>query len=145
MAHVSLVIHTDGGSRGNPGPAACGFVVHSESGELIHEGSQYMGESTNNMAEYQGVIVALEWLIANRGRLFAPHLLVSLTFYLDSLLVVNQIMGRYKVREPRFLPLLATIHQLTVAGNFAVTYQAVPREQNRHADRLVNQALDASV
>jgi ribonuclease HI len=139
----SLTIHTDGGARGNPGPAAAGYVIRAASGTLIHQSGKYLGHTTNNMAEYQGVIDALEWLSAHQNLLEGnpPHL----DFYLDSALVVNQIVGRFKVREPRFIPLLSRIHALLLDLGNHYRFTAIPREQNKAADALVNQALDAHI
>jgi ribonuclease H / adenosylcobalamin/alpha-ribazole phosphatase len=142
MAAPQFIVHSDGGARGNPGPAACGFVVTSETGTLLHEASRYLGETTNNMAEYQGVVEALAWLESSTAKDLGVIPGASISFYLDSTLVVNQILGKFKVKEPRFLPLLARIHQLITSSNFSTSFHAIPRAQNRHADRLVNQALD---
>jgi ribonuclease HI len=136
-----FIIHTDGGARGNPGPAASAYVIKNTSGAIIHESGNYIGHTTNNMAEYQGVVDALEWLCSNRDQLgnSPPHL----EFYLDSALVVNQIKGLFKVKEPRFIPLLERIHALLRQLGGPHHFTAIPRAQNQAADALVNQALDA--
>jgi ribonuclease HI len=131
-----LVIHTDGGSRGNPGPAAIGVVIEVEKdgqSEVIEEIAERIGVASNNVAEYRAIIRALE----EAGQLGAS----SLTFLLDSQLVVEQLNGNYKVKHPDMKPLYARVKALA-AGFPLVTFQHVRREQNQEADRLVNAALD---
>jgi len=91
MVDNSLIIHTDGGSRGNPGPAACAFDVEQNGKEIFHQ-SKFLGTATNNFAEYSGVINALDWLMNN-------NIYPQVNFYLDSELVVRQINGIYKVKD----------------------------------------------
>lgn len=129
-----IEVYTDGGSRGNPGPSACAFVV-LENGVVIHEGSAFLGEGTNNMAEYQGLINALLWLSANKKQK------ESVIIYMDSELVVRQVKGIYKVKHP----VMKVKHQEAVGllRQFSdVVFQNVPRLQNAHPDRLVNEELD---
>lgn len=128
-------IFTDGGARGNPGPAASAFVVYSPSKQVIYQSGHYLGVTTNNMAEYQGVLDALIWLVANYSA-------CELNFFLDSTLVANQLSGRFRVKEARFLPLIQQIFDLVKQGHFSVTYTTIPRIQNQAADLLVNQTLD---
>jgi probable phosphoglycerate mutase len=132
----NLVIHTDGGARGNPGPAAIGVVLEVErdgARETIGEVAETIGVASNNVAEYRAIIRALE----AAERLGAS----SVTCLLDSLLVVEQLNGRYRVKSEDMKPLHARVREL--AGHFAlVTFQHVRREQNQEADRLVNLALD---
>ena len=132
-----LVIFADGGARGNPGPAAIGFVIKDSTGKIIHRQGKYIGETTNNVAEYQAVIEALGWLAANYK---SP--ITKLQFFLDSKLVVNQLNGLFKVKEIKMRNLVIKVRQLEreIGGN--VSYQAIPREKNSLADGLVNQALD---
>jgi ribonuclease HI len=131
-----LVLHTDGGSRGNPGPAAIGVVVEVEGDgerEVVREVAEKIGVATNNVAEYCAIIRGLEEAKALGAE--------SVTCLLDSLLVVEQLNGRYKVRHPDMVPLHRRVRDLM--RDFAlVTFAHVPREQNREADRLVNAALD---
>ncbi len=134
-----LVIFTDGGARGNPGPAATGFVIKDSTGKIIHRQGKYIGRTTNNVAEYQAVIEALGWLAAH------PRLpITKLQFFLDSKLVVNQLNGLFKVKEIKMRNLVVKVRQLEreIGGN--VSYQAIPREKNSLADSLVNQTLDKS-
>jgi len=129
-----IEIYTDGGSRGNPGPSACAFVVIKE-GSVIHEESAFLGEGTNNNAEYQGLINALRWLTINGKQK------ETVVIYMDSELVVRQVKGIYKVKHP----VMKMKHQ-EVTGLLSqfshLTFQNVPRLQNAHPDRLVNEELD---
>lgn len=141
-----LQINTDGGSRGNPGPAAIG--VHAEfSGEVVFEKSATIGAATNNTAEYQAVIQALDWL---KGWLAGtpdspPHQVSSVLFRLDSQLVVEQLSGRYKVKQPHILSYVRQIRLTIQSLGSSVRFTYVPRAQNERADQLVNEALDAQV
>ena len=131
-----LVIYTDGGARGNPGPAAAGFVVGGK------EYGEYLGERTNNYAEYQAVILALKKAKHLFGKKKAAGLEVEVRT--DSELIVRQLNREYKVKEPELQPLFVEV--LNLALDFkSVVFVHVPREQNRAADRLVNRALDAAL
>ena len=132
----NLVIHTDGGARGNPGPAAVGVVIRSDSGTLINQIAKKIGSSTNNHAEYQAVIEALEWLVSQK------LIINKIQFFLDSVLVVNQLNGKFKVKDSNLRNQLIQVRQLEGALKTPIAYTAVPREQNAAADHLVNQALD---
>jgi ribonuclease HI len=136
MTHV--ILHTDGGSRGNPGPAAIGVVVELEADgvrEVVGEVAQTIGVASNNVAEYRAVIRGLEEATLLEA--------TSVSCFLDSLLVVEQLNGRYRVKHADMIPLHARVRDLA-AGFEKVTYQHVRREQNREADKLVNQALDSA-
>lgn len=134
---MTLNVYCDGGSRGNPGPAACAFVV---AGDMQYKCGKYLGETTNNVAEYQGVIEALSYL-RNLGDL---RDLSELNFFLDSNLVVNQLNGLFKVKNGTLRELLLKTRALEQEMNgVKLRYQYVPREQNWEADRLVNETLDA--
>jgi ribonuclease HI len=131
---MKYVVHTDGAARGNPGPAAIGVVVQDETGRVVYEASRCLGVSTNNEAEYLALIAALEYMKDLRA--------ASVEFFLDSELVVRQLEGRYRVKEPR----LQTLHGratmlLNAVRNYSFTH--VPREKNARADELANEALDA--
>jgi broad specificity phosphatase PhoE/ribonuclease HI len=131
--HRKVVIEADGGSRGNPGPAAYGAVLKdAETGEVIAEDGSTIGIATNNVAEYSGLIGGLR--LAEE---FAPH--AEIEVRMDSKLVVEQMSGRWKVKHPDMKPLWA---QATALAPFGTTYSWVPRLQNSHADRLANEALD---
>jgi probable phosphoglycerate mutase len=134
-AHSAVVIEADGGSRGNPGPAAFGAVLRdATTGETIAEVGETIGEATNNVAEYRGLIAGLE-LAAEH----APQATIEVR--MDSKLVVEQMAGNWKVKHPSMKPLQAQAAALAPAGT---VYTWVPRAENGHADRLVNEALDGS-
>lgn len=131
------VVYADGGARGNPGPAAWAFVA-KQGDSVIHSQSGYLGNTTNNVAEYHGVIGALAWIAQHKETLVFP-----LTIYLDSLLVVQQLMGKYKVKQSHLktLWLQARILQDTIGK--LIMFQQIPRARNYDADMLVNQTLDS--
>jgi ribonuclease HI len=129
-----LTIHTDGGSRGNPGPAAIGVVL--DSGNVHHEHGRTIGEATNNIAEYTAVLDALT-LIKE-----FPEPITELQFFLDSELVVKQILGQYRVKDPILQELHAEIIKQLRATGHPYRFTHVRREHNKLADKLVNAALD---
>jgi ribonuclease HI len=131
---MKLVIYTDGGARGNPGPAAIGVVIYDETGSaIIKQISERIGEGTNNNAEYTALIRGLTEAVELGAR--------RIDFYLDSELVVKQLLGKYKIREENLQKLAG--EALRLARNFdSVEYFHVPREKNKLADKLVNEALD---
>ena len=141
--HMEIIIHTDGGARGNPGPAAIGVVIQKITGagklETVVEFGKKIGECTNNVAEYLAVIEALTFL---KKHPIDENKKYSITFFLDSLLVVNQINGIFKVKEAHLRELLVRIRILQQESGGGVQYISVPREKNRRADFFVNQALD---
>jgi ribonuclease HI len=128
-----FIIYTDGGARGNPGPAGIGAIIYDADGQLVAEVSQYLGVATNNQAEYKALLAGLE----KAKELVAE----DLEFYLDSELVVKQLNREYKVKNKDLAPLFLTVHNLSL--NFKkITYTHVPRERNKEADRLANEAMD---
>src|SRR3989344_4591247 len=133
-----IVIYTDGGARGNPGPAGIGAVIADEKGKTLKEISEYIGEATNNFAEYEALIRAFE---AAR-ELFGEKLKnMAIEVRLDSELIVRQMQGAYKVKEPALKEQFARVGQLIGAlDNISFTH--VVREKNAHADKLVNDAID---
>ncbi len=133
---MKLIIHTDGGARGNPGPAAIGVTI-TQDGRTIGEISKTIGDATNNVAEYRAVVEALLW-IEDSG--IHPQ---EIAFFLDSTLVVNQLNGIFKIKEPHLRELLLRIRHLEQGITATISYTAVRREFNKRADFLVNQALDA--
>ncbi|RME57993.1 reverse transcriptase-like protein [Candidatus Parcubacteria bacterium] len=133
IAHNQLVIYTDGGARGNPGPAAIGAVVGAK------QYARYLGIATNNQAEYQAVIFALQKAKQLLGKAKAKQ--TSVTVYLDSELVAKQLRREYKVREPELKPLFVDVLNLQLDFK-EVAFCYVPREKNKIADALVNEALD---
>lgn len=140
MEKDNIVIHTDGGSRGNPGAAACGFVVDIGENE-IYRGSKFLDKQTNNYAEYSGVIVALEWVLSSIPFVYKQ---LPITFYLDSELVVKQINGLYKVKDLNLQILHQKVLNLVRQLKVKVFFKNVRREQNKIADLLVNQELDTN-
>jgi ribonuclease HI len=129
-------VNTDGGSRGNPGPAAIGLVIRDQDGKIIEEFGKTIGNQTNNYAEYFALITALEKL-----KSFGA---TQVECILDSELVVKQLKGEYKVKELT----LQRMHQqvLVLSNNFdQVVFRHVRREQNKEADKLVNRALDGFI
>ncbi|MEU4096111.1 bifunctional RNase H/acid phosphatase [Streptomyces sp. NPDC026673] len=131
----TLVVEADGGSRGNPGPAGYGAVVRdAATGEVLAEAAEFIGTHTNNVAEYRGLIAGLR---AVHG--IDPQARVRVR--MDSKLVVEQMSGRWKIKHPDMRPLAAEAK--TVLPPEQVTYEWIPREKNKHADRLANEAMDA--
>lgn len=141
---TKLLLHCDGGSRGNPGPAAYGYVIYdvtsglpaqAGAGKILEKCGNYLGETTNNQAEYAGLINALVWVVKHYPG-------ADLTIKMDSLLIVNQIKGKFKVKNPGLRPkweeargLLAQLPNWSIEHTY--------REGNPLADSLVNEALDA--
>lgn len=138
---MKLFIHTDGGARGNPGPAAVGVVIKNQQSQVLFETGKTIGEATNNISEYLAVAEAYEIILANN--LLKDKLKDEVFFYLDSLLVANQLIGIYKVKNAKLKELLWNIKMLEQKAGCVVHYINIPREQNFHADSLVNKALDA--
>ncbi|MEU6671544.1 bifunctional RNase H/acid phosphatase [Streptomyces sp. NPDC046727] len=130
-----FIVEADGGSRGNPGPAGYGAVVSdAATGETLAEAAEYIGVATNNVAEYRGLLAGLR----------AAHALdATATVYvrMDSKLVVEQMSGRWKIKHPAMKPLATEARSVFPPDQ--VTYEWIPREQNKHADRLANEAMDA--
>jgi probable phosphoglycerate mutase len=133
--HEVVVINADGGSRGNPGPAGYGAVVFASDGTVLAERAAALGVTTNNVAEYSGLIAGLQ----------AAHDLGArtVTARMDSKLVVEQMSGRWKVKHPDIKPLVQQASAL-VGGFDLVEFEWVPRAENSHADRLANEAMDAA-
>jgi probable phosphoglycerate mutase len=128
-----IVAYIDGGARGNPGPAGFGVRIERTDGTLLDEFYESIGVATNNVAEYRALVSALEWALRHRCR--------SVHVRSDSLLLVQQMLGRYKVKHPGLQPLHARARTLTHKIG-RVAFEHVRRESNRHADRLANAAMD---
>ena len=160
---MQLVIHTDGGARGNPGPAAVGVAIeecqcvsasvcHEKKRKEIVSFGKLIGETTNNVAEYCAVIAALQEIKNQKYKIKKFHSTSSrhadqgskmeIQFYLDSTLVVNQINGLFKVKDATLRQLLSQVRILEQEIGGAIRYHYVPREYNHRADLLVNKALD---
>jgi probable phosphoglycerate mutase len=132
---AEIVAYIDGGARGNPGPAGFGVRIEGSHGTLIEELSESIGTATNNVAEYRGLLAALEWARAHGSR--------SVHVRSDSQLLVQQMLGNFKVRHAGLQPLHARARLL--AGEIGrVTFEHVRRDDNKHADRLANAAMDAA-
>lgn len=130
--HTALTVYCDGGARGNPGPAAAGVVILDDKKKVIGEYCQYLGNATNNFAEYSAVLLALDHL-----RQLSYD---SVRFYLDSELVVRQLNGAYRVKHDGLRPLYDRIR--AAVADKPVTFAHVPRAQNKLADAQVNKCLD---
>ena len=133
---AKIQIHTDGGARDNPGPAALGVVF----GPPINKDySQYLGKKTNNEAEYEAVIFALKKLKALVGKEKVSELEIEI--FMDSELAVKQLSYKYKIESPNIVPLFVKIHNLRL-GYKGVSFKHVTRDKNKDADKLVNMELD---
>ncbi len=133
---ISLILNTDGGSRGNPGPAACGAVVYDAEGKELHRLQKTIGSTTNNQAEYQALVLGLELILEKYHQ---AQVLVRM----DSELVVRQLKGEYKMKNAELRPWFDRIKSLISLLGEQVTFEHVRREQNKLADKLVNAALDS--
>jgi len=130
-----MILNTDGGARGNPGPGAAGAVLKDDAGNVIKEVGKYLGVSTNNEAEYQALILGLTLATELKVR--------ELVCKLDSELVVNQLNGFYKVKNEKLGVLFKTVKNLQ--KNFSsIKFVHIPRTQNKEADALVNATLDTA-
>ena len=130
---MKVVVHVDGGARGNPGPAAAGAVISTPEGDVLDEAAEVIGTATNNAAEYRGVLLGL-----SRARELGA---TEVELVNDSELVARQLTGAYRVKHPDLKPLhAAALDALRGFGRWSV--RSVPRAQNARADALVNQALD---
>lgn len=132
---MKFKIFTDGGARGNPGPAGIGGVVYKDD-QLVAEVSEYIGETTNNQAEYKALVKTLQ----KAHDLGAK----AVDCFLDSQLIVRQMNGEYKVKDPELQKLYVQVHNLTVQIG-KVTFEHVRRNFNKEADALVNKAIDAAM
>ena len=133
MTAPALIAYIDGGARGNPGPAGFGVRIEQPDGTLVEEFSEAIGHATNNVAEYRGLLAALDWAKAHGCR--------ELHVRSDSLLLVQQMLGNYKVKNAGLQPLHARARLLAREVG-SVTFEHVGRSLNAHADRLANQAMD---
>jgi ribonuclease HI len=138
MEEKAITINTDGGARGNPGPAAWAFVVKSD-GNILHTDSGYLGVSTNNQAEYTGVLKAMIWLGENKEGTQSTEI----NFILDSEHVARQLSGIYKIKDSKLSILATEIKKLERKIDFKFSYTSVRREFNKEADALVNAVLDS--
>ena len=134
-----IYIYADGGSRRNPGPAGAGTVLFDSSMEPLAEVSTYLGETTNNVAEYTALIQGLSKVHELFGEKLSE---MNVVVRMDSELVVRQMEGRYKVKHPNLKPLYAKAKKIIEVHIPHSTFEHIPREENSHADRLANDAMD---
>ena len=139
MEANKLLVYVDGGARGNPGPSAVGVYVTDEKERSILRYGKRIGVATNNVAEYQAVVTALD-LLLRRPALLKQY--ESVSMFVDSQLVYSQIVGLYRVRNARLRDLLFAVWQKQKSLCVPVVYSHIPRKNNSVADRLVNAALD---
>jgi ribonuclease HI len=139
----TIFLNTDGGSRGNPGPAALGVVFFDDAEKEIHSYKECIGVATNNEAEYKAIIKALEILMQSKW--FAENNIANkkVVCRLDSQLVVEQIKGNYKVKQDHLREFIQVIGQMIDQMHLNIEFIHIPREENKLADKLVNKALDA--
>lgn len=130
---TKLIIFSDGGARGNPGPAGIGAVLYDENKKIIAEISEYLGETTNNQAEYRALLAALKKAASLKAE--------EVVCYLDSELVVRQLNREYKVKNKDLAPLFLEVYNLSLSFQ-KITFKHIPREQNSAADKLANEAMD---
>ena len=137
-----IVVYTDGGSRGNPGPSGVGVVISDNRNRIIKEYSQAVGTKTNNEAEYEAVIFALQKV----KHLFGKHKTrdLNIEIKMDSELVCRQLSGKYKIVEEKLFPLFIKVWNLRLDFG-KISFSEIPRERNQRADRLANQAMDRRV
>ena len=132
---MKYILYSDGGARGNPGPAGCGFVIMNEKKEILYEGSKYIGHTTNNQAEYQALLMGLEKILE-----FGD--VEKITCYLDSELVVKQLNKEYKMKNKDLRIHFDKINKINFEYKNCISFHHVFREDNKKADKLANQAMD---
>nr|MBI5455750.1 ribonuclease HI family protein [Candidatus Levybacteria bacterium] len=135
---AKIQIYTDGGSRGNPGPAALGVYITDGNNKEIAKIGKIIGEATNNVAEYSAITEAFAWVLANKDK----HAISEIHFYMDSQLAYSQIVGLYKVKNERIRDFIFEIRQKEAELGVPVYYNHIFREKNKNADLMVNLALD---
>lgn len=138
----SVIVYTDGGARGNPGPSGIGIHITDGEGKTLKEFSKFIGHQTNNFAEYEAVRIALEGLKKMYG---TKTKTLSVAVRLDSELIQKQLTGKYQIKEETLWPQYIAIHNLLVSSFPQITFTHIPRSQNSVADRLANEAMDRGV
>jgi len=134
-----IIINTDGGARGNPGPAGIGFTIKNDDGSILAEGYEYIGEKTNNFAEYEAVFLALKKAKSLMGSKTRE---ISFEIKLDSELVKKQLSGEYQIKEESLFPQFIKIWNLKVKDFPNIFFSHIAREENKEADELANMAMD---
>ena len=136
---AKYILYTDGAARGNPGPAGAGCHIENEDGETIASVSEYLGTTTNNQSEYKALIFGLEKVLALASQDEDPPVIEC---RMDSELIVEQMNQNYKVKHPELKTLYASVREIIISLGGAVTFKHVPREKNKKADKLANEAID---
>lgn len=136
MSKIS--IYTDGGARGNPGPAALGVYIEDENKKELARIGKRLGDTTNNIAEYSAIVEAMSWAVGNKQK----QKIESISLFMDSQLAFSQLSGIYKIKNSSIRDLVFKIRQLEQELNVPVFYNHIPREKNIKADFMVNLALD---
>ena len=140
MSKDKFIIFTDGGSRGNPGPAAIGVVIQDGSGKTVKTYAEAIGETTNNEAEYRALVFALQKIKSLFGKDAVKKSTIEIN--MDSELIVNQLNGVYKIEEETLIPFFIKIWNLRIDCGGNIKIKLIERAKNKEADKLVNQALD---
>lgn len=140
---MQFTLYADGGSRGNPGPAGAGAVAFDTTGKRVAEVADYLGETTNNVAEYEAILRGLKALLAAFPEGYFKSAAVEIR--MDSKLVIEQLRGAYKVKHPNLIPRYLEVKNLIARSYPRISFMHVPREQNTDADALANQAMDRGV
>lgn len=139
---MNLFVFTDGGARGNPGPAAIGVAITNEKGQELASIGKRIGRATNNVAEYTAILEALNWITENKAMLGKDP---RVSFFMDSELAYLQITGVYKIKNTNLRELIFKIRIKEKELGIPVSYGHVRREKNKNADKLVNLALDNKI
>lgn len=139
----NLSVFCDGGARGNPGPAAGAFVLKDNKGKILYQKGKFFGHATNNQAEYRAVILALDWLVKNQSAIKGQPVIIN--FSLDSRLVVNQLNGRFKIKNQGLQQLAIKVKELEKELDIKIFYHFVRREKNKEADKLLNHVLARAI
>lgn len=137
-----LKIFTDGGARGNPGPGAGAFVALDDKGGVIDRGGIFLGTTTNNQAEYNGVLLAFKFLQSVMRSGDVKDKPDAVEFFLDSELITNQLLGRYKIKDQKLQQLAVRIKTMEKELGIKINYSYVPRHMNKLADLMVNRTID---
>ena len=138
---MTINVFTDGGARGNPGPAALGVYIVNENNDILYAYGKYIGFATNNVAEYSAILEAFNFLCLNKSK-FAE---AKISFYMDSLLAMSQLTGKFKVKNAKIREILFEIRKKEQELGIDVSYSHIPREKNKKADEMVNIALDKEI
>lgn len=133
---MKFIIYTDGGARGNPGPGGCGVVIYDQQNKIVGEYTKFLKKATNNQAEYEALILALQKAKFLKAK--------ELDCYLDSQLIVEQLNHRYKIKNPDLGSLFIKVWNLSQSFQ-KISYHHVPREKNKQADKLVNKVIDENL